>query len=162
MSADYVHDNPNQTDEDYSVSNISYDHNGNIQTLKRNGLLTLTPNSEDPTRSFKTYGIIDDLSYSYERGTNQRKSNQLINVSDQATTSRGVAGDFVDKNSTSENDYRYDRSGNLKQDRNKTITNIVYNHLNLPVRILFETGNEIRNTYDAAGIKLESRYFNWG
>ena len=162
LSADYVHDNPNQTDEDYSVSNISYDHNGNIQTLKRNGLLTLTPNSEDPTRSFKTYGIIDDLSYSYERGTNQRKSNQLINVSDQATTSRGVAGDFVDKNSTSENDYRYDRSGNLKQDRNKTITNIVYNHLNLPVRILFETGNEIRNTYDAAGIKLKSQIVEQG
>jgi hypothetical protein len=42
---------------------------------------------------------------------------------------------------------------------NKGVTNIEYNHLNLPERIIFDEGNdhdsnEIRYTYDANGTKL--------
>ena len=42
------------------------------------------------------------------------------------------------------NDYQYDVDGNMIQDHNKNITNIVYNHMNLPVKILFANGQSIR------------------
>ena len=34
-----------------------------------------------------------------------------------------------------QDDYTYDANGNLKSDANKGITNIEYNHLNLPTKI---------------------------
>ena len=36
-------------------------------------------------------------------------------------------------------EYLYDANGNLTQDRNKGITGIVYNHLNLPRQICFSS-----------------------
>ena len=53
----------------------------------------------------------------------------------------------------------YDANGNMIKDKNKGITNIEYNHLNLPKRIIFDEGNEhgnhqIKYTYDATGTKL--------
>lgn len=50
-------------------------------------------------------------------------------------------------------DYTYDANGNMIKDENKNITAIDYNHLNLPIRILFGDGNKISYTYNAAGIK---------
>ena len=38
---------------------------------------------------------------------------------------------------------------------NKNITSIVYNHLNLPIKIIFGTGYNIAYTYDATGVKLK-------
>ncbi len=51
-------------------------------------------------------------------------------------------------------DFKYDNYGNLIADRDKEIKEIVYNHLNLPVKILFENGGEIDYIYDALGVKL--------
>ena len=41
-------------------------------------------------------------------------------------------GGFADKTNTQTGDYEYDANGNMTIDRNKNITNILYNHLNLP------------------------------
>jgi RHS repeat-associated protein len=56
--------------------------------------------------------------------------------------------------------YKYDGNGNLILDKNKGISNIVYNHLNLPqvISIVKEDGTpkgEITYVYDAAGVKLK-------
>jgi hypothetical protein len=41
----------------------------------------------------------------------------------------------------------------MTRDGNKGIT-IEYNHLSLPVKVTFDTGEEIEWVYDAAGVKL--------
>ena len=140
--------------EEYSVFGITYDQNGNILTLNRNGLLKMDA-LEDPTQLNKQYGQIDNLDYSYTEPTRLR-SNRLLNVTDQVGQTSGIAGDFQDGNNSSAPDYEYDKNGNLLTDTNKGIAEIKYNHLNLPEIIYFENENQILNTYDAAGIKLKS------
>ena len=52
----------------------------------------------------------------------------------------------------------YDDYGNLIEDRNKGITEIVYNHLNLPKKIIFDNSEFdgiIEYLYDANGTKLK-------
>ncbi|HTN38893.1 MAG TPA: hypothetical protein VL053_17565, partial [Arachidicoccus sp.] len=65
-------------------------------------------------------------------------------------------GDFQDGN-TSGADYSYDANGNMTIDKNKKITQIVYNILNLPreIRVDGTAGKgTIRYYYDATGNKL--------
>ncbi|HZH87729.1 MAG TPA: RHS repeat-associated core domain-containing protein, partial [Chitinophagaceae bacterium] len=52
------------------------------------------------------------------------------------------------------NDFEYDDYGNMVEDRNKKITNITYNHLNLPKKITFENNRFIEYIYGADGSKL--------
>lgn len=113
---------------------ISYDKNGNIKSMDRNGDL-------DPQLGSN---IIDRLVYGYKDNTNQ-----LLKVTDNGNNSSG----FNDLNTTGD-DYGYDANGNMTSDKNKNITNIAYNHLNLPKKITFGTGNTIEYIYNAAGQKL--------
>lgn len=133
----------------YSVNNISYDLNGNIKTLTRQGLLT------KDVQLNMTFGKMDDLTYQY-------KGNQLTQVEDNEASASGVAGDFRNGHvATTDNpDYYYDVSGNMIQDKNKEITSIIYNHLNLPTVIQFSNNRRIEYTYDAAGIKLKKQVFD--
>ncbi|TEB40277.1 hypothetical protein D0809_31430, partial [Flavobacterium circumlabens] len=72
---------------------------------------------------------IDDLVYTYAINTNQ-----LGKVVDNSNNTSG----FNDFNKTGD-DYTYDANGNLITDKNKNITAITYNHLNLPKKITFGT-----------------------
>ncbi|MDB4325257.1 RHS repeat-associated core domain-containing protein [Flavobacteriaceae bacterium] len=126
----------------YDVENITYDTNGNIQSLTRSG-------STDE----ESIAIWDDLTYTYS-------GNKLLKVDDAYTISYG----FIDgnPNSTGIVDYRYDANGNMTVDKNKNIKRIFYNHLNLPTRIEFENqdapgnlSNYIEYTYDATGLKMK-------
>ncbi|MHC0443100.1 DUF6443 domain-containing protein [Flavobacterium sp. 3-210] len=114
---------------------LTYDKNGNIKTLIRNG-------DHDPQTG---YFEIDNLTYTYP--TN---SNQLTAVLD---GSNDISG-FKDAN-LSGDDYSYDDNGNLYSDKNKNITAITYNHLNLPKKITFGTTGTIEYFYNAIGQKLE-------
>src|SRR5690554_176869 len=128
---------PGSSVNDSYNEQLSYDKNGNILTLKRNG--------EDETE-FYTF-MIDDLDYDYD-------GNQLRNVTD---TSGALQG-FNDGNKhtqTKKNDFEYDDYGNMVIDRNKEITNITYNHLNLPKKITFENNRSIEYLYAADGSKLK-------
>lgn len=62
---------------------------------------------------------------------------------------------FKDGNKTG-NDYVYDGFGNITQDKNKKITNVKYNHQNLPTEVVFNTG-KINYTYDAGGTRLKKQ-----
>jgi len=115
--------------------NLTYDKNGNIKTLSRNGDFDPQVGKVD----------IDDLVYTYE--TN---SNRLSKVADNSNNSSG----FNDANKT-DDDYSYDDFGNLITDKNKNITEITYNHLNLPKKITFGTTGSIEYIYNTAGQKLE-------
>ncbi len=114
-------------------SSYTYDKNGNIETLVR-----------FDEHSFSD--TMDDLTYTYDWG------NTLLSVSDTGNT-KG----FKDGN-TSGNDYAYDVNGNMTMDKNKGITSITYNHLNLPETVSIsnsEGTGDITYIYDATGVKLK-------
>jgi RHS repeat-associated protein len=132
------------TYEDYSEKNITYDKNGNIQTLYRNGdLADALPANQ-----------IDDLHYTYKPN-----SNILTSVYDNSGNTSG----FKDGNLGGD-DYTYDDNGNLTTDKNKEITNISYNYFNLPTEITFrnDSFNSIRYIYDALGTKEKKIVFRDG
>ena len=122
--------------------NSAYDANGNILGLKQYGLkLNSSP-------------VIDDLTYNYKKS---ELSNQLLAVteSESIANTNNKLGDFTDNNRTLD-DYDYDLNGNLTSDKNKNISSITYNHLNLPYIITTSKGT-ITYTYDAVGNKLQKQ-----
>jgi RHS repeat-associated protein len=125
---------------------ISYDKNGNIKTMWRTGDL----DSQNQTI------VIDDLVYDYDDASNP---NQLLKVHDQEAHPSGFKDDQVLDNDP---DYTYDDFGNMKSDQNKGISNIKYNHLNLPVEIIFNNDNttKINYLYDATGTKIKKTVTN--
>ena len=123
----------------YTLDNVSYDGNGNITALKQYGLKVTTSM------------VIDDLEYKY---LNTDFSNKLLSVKELGLGSNdNKLGDFTDLNTTND-DYTYDNNGNLLTDKNKNITAISYNYLNLPQTITTTKGI-ITYTYDASGRKLK-------
>ncbi|UJH66380.1 DUF6443 domain-containing protein [Allomuricauda sp. SCSIO 65647] len=118
----------------YNVSSITYDKNGNLSTLTRNGWQN------------GSYTDMDVLDYHYH---NSEVSNRLYKVRDDGNNSYGFKDSTVDSQ-----DYWYDANGNMTQDDNKGISGISYNHLNLPTSISINSGN-IQYIYDATGIKLK-------
>ena len=116
----------------YQVFGITYDANSNIRTMNRSA-----------------GELIDQMDYGYfDNG------NQLQQVEDLMEEAEG----FIDGNKGTA-DYGYDANGNMALDHNKDISLIEYNHLDLPERVVKGSGEEIRYTYDAAGIKLAQEVF---
>lgn len=118
---------------------LSYDLNGNIQSLKRT----------DPANT-----LIDNLTFTY--GATDVKGNQLQAVTDRAGNGAG----FSDGN-TSGDDYSYDPNGNLIQDKNRGISSVSYNYLNLPARLVVG-GQTLSYIYDASGQKRKLSVSNGG
>ena len=119
----------------YSES-LTYDKNGNITHLIRNGGL-------DSGTNYVNALQVDDLNYSYN-------DNQLQAVYDGSNHTDG----FKDGANNAQ-EYGYDNNGNMTRDDNKSITSITYNHLNLPVEIVFAGNNKINYLYTAAGQKVK-------
>src|SRR5690606_876644 len=127
--------------ENFSVSNLTYDANGNIKTMTQKGMIGTA------------ISTIDQLSYGYKETS--EASNQLRVVGDGGVnTATAKLGDFINGTNTGD-DYDYDPNGNLTKDLNKNITAITYNHLNLPELITISGKGSIRYQYDAAGNKLK-------
>ena len=122
--------------------NVQYDVRGNITFLQRNGLNGGSWTSNGYTAA--TYGMIDNLGYIYG------DSNRLKKVTEASLATKG----FKYANSGNPRDFEYDKNGNLTADRNKSITNIEYNYLNLPQVITFTGNRKIQFVYDASGVKL--------
>ncbi len=129
------------TGDSFSIWGIAYDKNGNIGRITRNG---------NPTGAATQK--IDELYYTYS-------NNKLTKVREAVTSSYKNEG-FKDGTNTND-DYNYDVNGNMTLDQNKGITNITYNHLNLPTQVTFGSRNGPTNTisyvYDANGVKLSKQ-----
>ncbi|MGE8513545.1 MAG: hypothetical protein ACN6N7_12635, partial [Chryseobacterium culicis] len=141
-----IYSEPNATvpQNDYYNESITYDFNGNIQTLKRNRVLT----------GFGTQ-LIDDLTYTYI-------GNRVNTVSDASSNYAGYPASV----STA---IPYDGNGNMISHEDRGILQIDYNYLNLPNSIKFNrlyNSHDFVNTsnfntkylYNAAGIKLRKVY----
>lgn len=116
---------------------LTYDENGNIQTLKR----------------YQSYNntamLIDDLVYSSYKG------NQLLNVTDNSSNNLGYPNGG--------NTIAYDLNGNMINHIDKGLDNISYNYLNLPSKVTFQQqglsfSRDIVFSYRADGVKLKKAY----
>lgn len=107
---------------DYRVSNITYDSNGNIQTLDRN------KNTENGSNK------MDELSYLYD----SNKPNQLKQIVD-AVTEETNANDI--KTQINPNNYEYNEIGQLVKNYEENI-NYIYNALGLVTEIKKISTNE--------------------
>jgi len=128
----------------YNIGGINYDKNGNILTLNRTGHLS---------QSATAFGYMDILQYTYDSG------NKLLKVKDFAVPT-GFS-DGIDQTI----EYTYDSNGNMLEDRNKGISGISYNYLNLPTSVPINKDlniGRIEYVYDALGTKLEKRVINTG
>lgn len=141
--ADYYQDMISVNDL-YSVDNISYDLNGNIQSIRR----------KSDINNNRTTGVIDALTFDYGSW-----GNLLTGVDDAVTTNYGE--DFFDNGSSyaTEAEYNYDDNGNLIEDKNKSI-DISYNYQNLPIVVDFGNGNRIEWIYDNTGSKLRKSVYS--
>ena len=143
LQADYSKEG-NTTFNSY-LEQLTYDKNGNIQSLVRNGNMD--------TDGMQFENPIDNLTYLYD-DTNK---NQLLRVFDATSNTQGFKDDTdgtdINHDISEAPDYRYDANGNMTEDKNKGIESIVYNHLNLPVEIVFPTG-KITYLYNAVGQKI--------
>ncbi|NHN28092.1 hypothetical protein FIA58_020635, partial [Flavobacterium jejuense] len=138
--ASYLKPELTENDSNAYDENLSYDKNGNIKTLKRNGGMN---NSGFPNP-------IDDLIYTYDTDN----KNQLVKVFDDEPSPQGFKDDGDGTTDFNGNDYLYDANGNMTKDDNKGITTIQYNHLNLPTKIDFGTNGNIEYIYTATGQKV--------
>ena len=78
------------------------------------------------------------------------KVNQLSNISDASNSLEG----FTSKSGAS-TIYTYDVNGNMTRDLSKNNTNIKYNYLNLPTKIIFGDGAIIDYVYNAYGSQIK-------
>ncbi len=117
--------------ENYSLNNVAYDFSGNVTNLSRNGF-----------KSNNTFGLIDNLNYTYNSN-----SNKILKVDD----SSNETASFKD---VTGNDYTYSLDGSLTSDANKGITLIEYNYLKLPRKIV-QNGVTTLIQYSASGAKLK-------
>ena len=131
--------NPNASDIiDTFNETLSYDKNGNIQYLVRNGGM----------ESQTTVPVMDNLVYGYDAND----KNKLLKVTDATDNTDG----FKD-GADNQEEYGYDLNGNMTRDDNKGITSIVYNHLNLPTKIEFN--NDINTKIELILDYIDSSIF---
>jgi RHS repeat-associated protein len=149
----------NNSSLDFSMSQGSYDANGNLLTMQQKG--------------WKAGGsaLIDNLTYTY-----YDNSNRLKNVLDAANDPQTKLGDFRTSSTymttlggtktTAATDYTYDANGSMVKDLNRDMETtassgnpdgygIEYNHLNLPARIWIKNKGSIEYIYNASGVKLK-------
>lgn len=110
----------------YKLENMSYDANGNINTLER----------------WWQGQYKDRLVYGY-----YPNANRLQKVDDNGENMNQSGGEFFSENSTDAVDFTYDNAGNMITDANKDIS-LTYNYLNL---VKTAKGNSY--TYTATGQK---------
>ncbi|ARV08205.1 hypothetical protein BTO05_00580 [Winogradskyella sp. PC-19] len=124
----------------FNLDLVSYDKNGNIDQLIRKGAVVNQPVLSNNSH----FNTMDNLIYTYS-------GNKLTKVLDNGNDNYG----FIDS-AVNDQDYWYDSNGNMTKDDNKGITNITYNHLNLPTSVSINgNGNNgtITYIYDATGVK---------
>jgi len=140
----FTNGNPTwQPTNELRETGITYDLNGNIQSIKR----------------FKlgTQELIDDLTYSYDAA----KGNMLYRVEDAVPNTTATSYDFEETEGIHGQEYFYDHNGNLWMDMNKGIV-ITYNYLNLPVEVKWNASpsKRIEWMYDATGNKLRKTVYS--
>ncbi len=122
------------TTSDY-FEQVTYDGNGNILTYNRNGNNSLA---------------MDQLSYAYQRDANNNLlKNRLLHIKD-AVADDNYAEDIDNQG---DNNYGYNKIGNLTKDTKEKITGIQWTVYG-KIKKITMTGKTISYGYDAAGNRI--------
>lgn len=115
------------------------------------------------TFRYDKHGNITSLTRKYQGETFDQlllayNGNQLKKVTD-SNYDTGLYGfkEYCDLANKSQ-EFKYDANGNMIMDLDRNITSIKYNLLNLPEVVQFGNGSQIKNQYDASGVKLRTDY----
>ncbi|MGZ3862796.1 MAG: RHS repeat-associated core domain-containing protein [Bacteroidia bacterium] len=146
-------DNGSTYDASYETA-MTYDENGNIKTLKRNGRL----GGGNPL-------LMDDLTYGYNifTGNNNKKSNnQLLGVNDAVPPTNYLNVDIDDQGTIDANisgafNYSYSPIGELVVDKAEQIDNIewtVSGKISKITRSATSTKSDLEFQYDAMGNRV--------
>lgn len=137
-----------QADDGTYNEAFTYDGNGNILTLLRNGYAGT--NATIP---------MDQLSYHYNIAGGMLQDNRLYHLND-AVNSSPYADDLEDQglvsntNFTTSNNYRYDAEGNLTTDLSEGILEIKWNAINKVKEVVKSNDEHIYFIYDAMGNRI--------
>ncbi|WP_405206218.1 RHS repeat-associated core domain-containing protein [Aquimarina sp. LLG6339-5] len=139
FSAKIITDGTVLGDGDYNVSNITYDANGNIQSLNRN---------KDNTNGSNA---MDKLSYAYKTD----KPNQLLRVDDAAGDVNG-ADDIGDQNG---NNYEYNEIGQLVKNNEENIE-YLYNASGLVTEVKKDNQSLVKFFYNDKNHRVRKESYN--
>jgi RHS repeat-associated protein len=133
------------TVEDFTASNMTYDENGNMLSLKQLGKNTAGQKI-----------VLDDLTYTYNPNSNKlRTVSESSSSQSKDPTIYDNLGDFRDRVNSA--DYYYDAgNGNLTNDLNKNLTFTYDEIINKTKRVTNGTQN-VDYLYDAKGNKLQKK-----
>jgi RHS repeat-associated protein len=130
--------------KDFSATNMLYDENGNLKSMKQMGLNVAGQKI-----------ILDDLTYGYAVNSNKLASvSESISSQSKNPTTYDKLGDFRDVAGTT--DYTYDVSGNMLTDANKSLT-FVYDELVNKTKKVTKGTQSVNYLYDANGNKLQKK-----
>ena len=124
---------------DYKVYGITYDANGNIQTLNRN------KNTENSSNA------MDKLTYQYRSD----KPNQLKRVDD-AVTSVTHANDIKDQ--VTENNYIYNSIGQLVENNDENVK-YEYNASGLVTKVFYNNNLKVEFYYNDKGFRVQKKTY---
>ncbi|MFZ4521092.1 MAG: DUF6443 domain-containing protein [Bacteroidales bacterium] len=129
----HVTDNGYSHDGSFDEKNITYDENGNLQTLHRYGAGNIA---------------IDFLNYTY-----LNNGNQISYIVDRTGDVPGVI-DYPG-GTTGNQGFWYDQNGNMLKSVDKGInSDIIYSYLNKPEELNFGNGEKLDYIFDGTGNKL--------
>ena len=137
---------------DYQMT-LSYDANGNITTLNRNGYTDITKGIEN---------TMDNLTYSYDQ-TTTKKTNKLIGIADINSLydididDQKINGVPFDASNQTTWNYNYDKIGNLIKDASEGIENIEWTIYGKVKSITKTDGTGISYNYDASGNRISKK-----
>jgi RHS repeat-associated protein len=130
--------------KDFSASNITYDENGNIKSMKQMGLNVAGQKI-----------VLDDLTYGYTANGNKLSSvSELAGSQSKSPTTYDKLGDFRDVAGAT--DYTYDQNGNILTDANKSLT-FTYDELVNKTKKVTKGTQSVNYLYDANGNKLQKK-----
>ncbi len=132
---------------------LTYDANGNILTMKRNGAANVNL-------------AMDDFTYTYKKTTNGYNSNnnQLMHVNDNTAYSSNYANDLDDQGvfSAGNENYAYDEIGNQTQDKSEDIIHQewnVYGKVQSVTRYSGSTKQNLVFNYNAQGKRIAKHLY---
>jgi len=175
MGNSYRYDQLHRIKRSWSYTNIDTTNNAWQNTSASRGLYRNTftydanGNILKQVRRDSVGGLMDSLTYNYERNTNGKLlRNRLYHVNDFVTGTPAYLHDIADQglfnttNINSNNNYGYDELGNLVRDNAEDIQNIewtVYGKIKAITRPIGNAKSNLSFDYDASGNRIAKHVY---